>query len=145
MQTPTTPTETEKGSVPSDIEMPVTFNEPRFVTWWLGTLYLFKPADQVAIAQLLLEAVHHPQVSREISAFIALQTLDEAEPPEHQPLAGVGAGSEPNAPAIAVLRSSLHDYWRTNPWMLGVGAVAIVFFMAKGAWLIGKELFRIVF
>lgn len=141
----TSPPEIEEGPVPDDIDMPVTFNEPRFVTWWLGTLYLFKPADQVAIAQLLLDAVHNPQVSREIQAFIALQATDEVESPQGLPRAGEGLEVEPDSPAIAVVRSSLQEYWRTNPWMLGAGVVAIAFFMAKGAWLIGKELFRIVF
>ncbi len=128
-----------------DLEIPVAFNEPRFVTWWLGTLYLFRPSDQVAIAQLLMDAVHTGPVSREIQAFIELHqiegdTLDAAGESPVDPL----LSGDPRL-GIALVRSRLIELGRANPWMLGAGLAAIAWFIAKGAWFIGTELFRIVF
>lgn len=129
-----------------DLDIPVAFNEPRFVTWWLGTLYLFKPGDQVAIAQLLQDAVHSPAVTREIQAFIEFHALEaglsadvESAPPP------VASSDEEVLGGVPLIKSRLAELWRSSPWMVGLGVAAIVFFIAKGAWFVVREFFRIVF
>ena len=132
--------------VTEDLDIPVAFNEPRFVTWWLGTLYLFKPDDQVAIAQLLQDAVHSPAVTREIQAFIEFHALEgglsadvESAPPP------VASSDEEVLGGVPLIKSRLAELWRSSPWMVGLGVAAIVFFIAKGAWFVVREFFRIVF
>lgn len=142
----TAPTERDDSPVVEDLDIPVAFNEPRFVTWWLGTLYLFRPDDQVAIAQRLQEAVHSPAVSREIQAFIEFHALEgntmadveSAPPPEANSDDGVFAG-------VSLVKSRLAELWRSSPWMVGLGVAAMAFFIAKGAWFVLREFARVVF
>lgn len=141
-----TPPEADDLPGTEDLDIPVAFNEPRFVTWWLGTLYLFKPGDQVAIAQLLKDAVHSPAVTREIQAFIEFHALEgglsadvESAPPP------VAISDEEVLGGVPLIKSRLAELWRSSPWMVGLGVAAIVFFIAKGAWFVVREFLRIVF
>lgn len=128
-----------------DLDIPVAFNEPRFVTWWLGTLYLFRPSEQLAIAQLLMDAVHTAAVSREIQAFIELQKIegDAQDAAEEAPRESAMSGDPRHG--IALVSGRLIELGRANPWMLGLGLAAIAWYIVKGAWFIGTELFRIIF
>jgi hypothetical protein len=123
----------------SALAVPYAFHDPEFVTWWLTSLYLFKPADQIAIAEMLSEAVHAPEVQREIEAFIDFRSA--VLPAElGQPVAAESA-----EPAGAAVVARFRELWRDNPWMVSAGALAILFFSLKAVWFLGHELVRIVF
>ncbi len=120
--------------------LPFAFHDPEFVTWWLTSLYLFKLEDQIAIAGLLSDAVHAPDAKREIEAFIEYHLGGTvAEQPERPTEIDVSAS------AVDVVLVRVRELWRSSPWMVAIGAVALLFFSGKAIWFVGKEFFRIVF
>ena len=71
-----TPAVEPKEAVPAAQWPSYAFNDPAFVTWWLGSLYLLQPSDQAIVADVLRGAIHEPGIQEELSAFIALRTGD---------------------------------------------------------------------
>lgn len=116
------------------------FNEVGFVTWWLGSLYLFPVAEQIAIAGLLRNAVHVPEVQREIDAFIEFHSPLDSEVPEEPEVSTEGRRS-----GFALVVKNLVELWRANPWPVSLGVLAILFMGAKGLWFVAREFLRLVF
>lgn len=114
------------------------FHDEKFVTWWLNSLYLFAPQDQLAIAQLLRDAVHAPEAAREIEAFLAIRTQavgDSDGQTAGQPAPGAGAGV---GGAGGIVRS-IAQIWYTSRWTAALGLCAVAFFLAKGLWFVMKS------
>lgn len=137
----------EPGGAPAGPDMPAyAFHEPAFVTWWLGSLYLLKPEDQIAIAAGLFEVIHEPGVKAELAAYIALRGMSEEVPQAEPVVAGVpvfeGTRTEQ---AIQAIKYHLRLQWENNPWIVGIAGAGFVFVVGKGAWFILKELYRLVF
>jgi hypothetical protein len=124
-------------------DQPYDFHDEKFVTWWLNSLYLFSTQDQLAIAQLLRNAIHAPDAAREIDAFLAIraQSTDETQRPQdqsirHTGVAGTGTGG--------IFRSMM-QLWRAGPWTAAIGLGALAFFLAKGIWFVLRESFGVIF
>jgi hypothetical protein len=123
---------------------PYDFHDEEFVTWWLNSLYLFPPHEQLAIAQQLRNAVHAPRAALEIEAFLTIRmqaiedgygtAQDKLPPDENAPLR-----------RDAGIAGFLAPFWRSNPWTTVLGVVAAAFFLAKGLWFAAREAWRLVF
>lgn len=136
------PSSTDAALGASGFDMPrAAFNEVGFVTWWLGTLYLFPVAEQVAIAGLLRNAVHVPEVQREIDAFIEFHLPTDPEGAEEPEVVSAAGGRT----GFALVAKNLVELWRANPWPVSLGVLAILFMVAKGLWFVATEFFRLVF
>ena len=84
-------------------------------------------------------------VTLEIQAFIELHQMDGAAlNTAEEPISGPDGGSD-SPPVVAVVQARLIELWRANPWIFGLGTVAIAFFITKGAWFVTTEFVRIVF
>ena len=131
-------------------DMPVyAFYDPTFVTWWLGSLYLMKPEDQIAIATSLHEAIHEPAVQAELAAFVAFRSGTEGVG-EVSPAAALEAETPVLTGArieqgIQVAKYKLHQMWDESRWLLIVAAIGLVYVVGKGTWFLSKEVFRLVF
>lgn len=114
------------------------FHDPTFVTWWLGSLFLLKPEDQIAIATSLHEAIHEPMVQAELAAFVALTGgAESAEAPVFEGTRG--------EQVIQVVKYKLREIWVSNPWFLGLAGAGLTFVIGKGIWFLANEALRIVF
>lgn len=136
------PHKSETTGSQQGFDAPFAFHDPAFVVWWLNSLYLFRPEDQIAIAELLAGAVHAPDAKAEIEAFVAVRTLEHI-PAEAAAEGGPSSGTAVTAIDVVVART--RELWRANPWMVSLGLLAIAFFSAKAVFLLGRELIRIVF
>jgi hypothetical protein len=125
------------------LAQPYDFHDEKFVTWWLNSLYLFSTQDQLAIAQLLRDAIHAPDAAREIEAFVTIraQGIGEMDSLSNQPMRHTGtAGSRDGG----VFRSMV-QLWRAGPWTATLGLGALAFFLAKGLWFVLREGYRLIF
>lgn len=122
---------------------PYDFHDEKFVTWWLNSLYLFTLEDQLAIAQLLHDAVHAPDAVREIEAFLAIRMQDfgDSTGQVDQPSRDASAG---NRGTDGILHSVM-QIWRASPWTFALGFCALAFFLAKGLWFAFREGYRVIF
>lgn len=125
------------------------FHDPAFVTWWLGSLYLFRPEEQIAIATSLHEAIHEPSVQAELAAFVAFRTETEgvgevSQAAVEEPAMPVLSGTRTEQ-GIQVAKYKLRQMWDENRWLLIVAAIGLVYVVGKGTWFLSKEVFRLVF
>lgn len=116
------------------------FHDEAFVTWWLGSLYLLSADDQVAVAQRLASVIHAPEARAEIEAFIEFRSEATLE----APVDGDGSAAVSDS-RMDQVRFRLIELWQANPWMVGIGCIAIAILAGKGAWFAAKEFFRLVF
>lgn len=119
------------------------FNQPEFVTWWLGSLYLFPIEDQLAIANHLRASVHEPDVQAEIDGFIAY-TSGASLLPADEP-STTGPVDESIAAVAKFALAKIREMFRANPWLVGFGVAGLLFAVAQGVWMVAKGFFRIVF
>lgn len=114
------------------------FHDSAFVTWWLGSLFLLKPEDQIAIATSLHDAIHEPLVQAELAAFVAFTGGSESvEAPVFEGTRG--------EQVVQVVKYKLRELWQTNPWFLGLAGAGLTFVIGKGIWFLASEVSRIVF
>lgn len=145
---PQTATALEESTIGPDLPV-YAFHDPSFVTWWLGSLYLFKPEDQIAIASSLHEAIHEPTVQAELAAFVAFRNgsdgIDEvSQPTAWEAETPVLSGTRTEQ-VIQVAKYKLRQMWDESRWLLIVAAIGLVYVVGKGTWLVLKESFRIIF
>lgn len=115
------------------------FHEPEFVTWWLGSLYLLRPAEQRELALILRETVNVPEVHERIDEFLA--RFEDAEE-------DVTVGDGPDLKAMnwrQVVIWRIRGMWETHQTVLLLFGAALLFFVGKGMWVVGREFVRVVF
>lgn len=127
------------GDTANSVLMPsYDFHDSAFVTWWLGSLFLLKPEDQIAIATSLHEAIHEPLVQAELAAFVAFTGgAESAGTPVFEGTRG--------EQMIQIVKYKLREIWDSNPWFLGLAGAGLVFVIGKGIWFLASETLRIVF
>ena len=116
------------------------FNEPEFVTWWLGSLYLFPMEDQVAIANHLRASVHEPDVQAEIDGFVAYTSGAWLVAAGESP-----AVDESGAAVARFALAKIREMFRASPWLVGFGVAGLLFAAVQGAWIVAKGFLGIVF
>lgn len=141
------------GLVPMEQESPTTvtaayrqpydFHDERFITWWLNSLYLFAPEDQLAIAQLLRAEVHAPEAAHEIEAFLTVRAQALGTGDGHLEAPSLRGGRAGTDTATGIL-GSLSKLWRISPWMAGLGLCALALFLVKGVWFVLREVIRVI-
>lgn len=125
---------------------PYAFYDPAFLTWWLGSLYVFPASDQVEIAMGLRSALHTPELQAEIDAFIAHLEGDTRDEPTAEPERAVAVsppGYVTTGPEQAL--SAAKVLYDRNPWLVGLGLAGLAIALVKGALFLASEFFRIVF
>ena len=124
---------------------PYDFHDEKFVTWWLNSLYLFSTQDQLAIAQLLRNAIHAPEAAREIEAFVTIRTrsIDRESSSDAGDRSPLGASADGNA--AAGLSRAVTQIWQTSPWIAGLGVCAVALFLVKALWFAARQVYRLVF
>ncbi len=119
------------------------FHEPRFVTWWLGSLHLFPPQDQIGIATALRGTLHNVAVQEEIDAFIALTAQENglaAAEQDADALDGSPGEDKPRA-ALAMYK----QLFGSHPWLVVLGTLGVLVLVLKGLLGIARGLFSVVF
>jgi hypothetical protein len=128
------------------------FHDPEFVTWWLGSLYMLKPIDQITVAEILRDSIHIPVIKDELDAFIQFQM--EQGGIERQVEPGAEQAEIEAAPefvgtrleqAIQSIKFHFNRYRKENPWMVIIAGGGLAFLVVRGLWFAAKEVFRIVF
>ncbi len=130
-------------TVTAAYQQPYDFHDERFVTWWLNSLYLFAPEDQLAIAKLLRAAVHAPEAAHEIEAFLTVRAQAPGVGDGHLEAPSLQGGRAGPGAATGIL-GSLSKFWRISPWTAGLGLCALAFFLAKGVWFVLREVLRVI-
>ncbi len=123
------------------------FHDPDFVEWWLGSLYLLSPEDQVAVAEVVINAVNIPEIQTLIAQFVESRMnadrQDQGEP-DFTVAPPVLTGSFIEK-AMQSARFFTHKAWKENPWLVGIACIGFVFAIGRGIWFVMKEVFRLVF
>lgn len=121
------------------------FHDPAFVEWWLGSLHLMGPADQVAVAEVIYDSIHIPEVQARIAQFIQTQAAEAgigAEPAEDEPMPEF-EGTLPQRIG-QMLRFHLLAYRKENPKMFYVFLAGMMFAVGKGVWVLVTEAQRLL-
>lgn len=113
------------------------FHDPDFLGWWLQSLYLLPPDEQVAVALSLRQVLHAPALQAEIDAFVDRRV--EAVP-ELTKVVSTGPTS-----AGHIVADKLREMWHTRPWMLAGGVAGLAYLVVGAACFVFKEFARIVF
>lgn len=120
------------------------FHDPAFVEWWLGSLYLMAPADQIAVAEVIFESIHIPEVKERIARFIQSQAVeagtDQATSVTQQMPEFEGALLQRVG---QMLRFHLQVYRNENPKMFYVFLAGMLFAVGKGVWVLATEAHRL--
>lgn len=115
------------------------FHEPEFVTWWLGSLYLLRPVEQKELALIMKETVNVPAVHACIDQFVA----------RFEDIGNEAAGGDTPDPKTMTWRQVLvwriRGMWETHQTVLLLFGAALLYFVGKGMWIVGREFVRIVF
>ncbi len=119
------------------------FNEPPFVTWWLGSLYLFPEEIQLEIAARLRESVHDLAVRAEIDGFLAYTSGQALEPVAD--LQSSDADEQNGNTFVVGAMAKLRELFRESPWVVGVGVVGLLLAVGKGVWLLATGFLKVVF
>src|SRR3990167_7095083 len=119
------------------------FYDGDFVAWWLHGLYLFEPEDQIAIAELLHDRVHIPEVQDVILDFVnsRREGSNRSDSPAFrespdEPVKGMTARET----AVASFIRAWNEQRALFIMMFAIAAV----FAAKGAWSIFRAVADLV-
>jgi hypothetical protein len=131
------PTDSEK----TDVDTPAVyaFHDPKFVSWWLGSLYLLRPESQLQAAVALRQSVHQLGAVARLEEFIgetaavidhSAGTAPAVDLPIAEPEEPAAAG-----PADAAMRR-VRSMWKTSPSATVIGVLGIAFVAGKGLWTV---------
>lgn len=123
------------------------FHDPEFVEWWLRSLYMLSPDDQVGIARAMSERIQVPAVKTVCAEFIALfgssvvnaVATDTADEP---PALKFDPSADRFTQASQVATAKFAEIWAANRKLIVLAGIGIVFFVGKGlvtlwSWLSG--------
>lgn len=110
------------------------FHDPRFVEWWLGSLYLLPPEVQISVASSIKAVVHVPEVHAEVDLFAARF----GEGPLVEPHALTS--NETRDPSMTwkeqslvdVVTSSFRRLWQERPSVVLLAALAVTVLVLRG-------------
>lgn len=113
------------------------FHDPDFVKWWLQSLYLVSPVEQVGIAKAVSERIQVPAVKAVCVEFAAGFDLPEAETvvvdgPVAQPALEFDPSADRLTQASQVATAKFAELWSANRKLIIVAGIGIIFFVGKG-------------
>lgn len=124
------------------------FQKPEWLRWWLRSLYMLEPADQIEVAARVMEVVHVKTARDVLESFIL--EVGEALPEDGSATSALGRGGQAKAADDGAAREAEDDEdaraWMAKPlwqrlllvswarykWLVVGGSLVLLVYAWKG-------------